>query len=187
MKVFVTLNDKFENIDKIVLDSGFKPWRISKKFCEQILEDGLKQIEKIHCGHPKTDFQKKLLESLRLYSSSLLLHDFSNRLIYTLTTIESLLLKNRTEAIQDNISRRIAFLIGNDKNLRKEIAKNFKMVYSIRSKFIHHAEQISQDEFNTLKKFIFNVWTFLLMAINDSDKFKTKDEFIDAIEDRIFS
>lgn len=183
---FITIDGKLHHHIKKVLDQGFVPWRIDKQFYGKILNDGLKQIEKLHTANPKSEFQNKILEALRLYSSSLLLHNISNRIIYTFTAIESLLLRNQTESIQDSVSRRIAFLISKEKQERQEIARNFKEVYSMRSKFVHHAEQITHDEFATLTKFIFNVWRFLLITVH-SDKYKTKDEFIDSIEDNIFS
>lgn len=183
---FVTINGELHYHTKAILDQGFAPWRIDKKFYEKILNDGLKQIEKLHRTNPKSEFQNKILEALRLYSSSLLLHDISNRIIYTFTAIESLLLRNQNESIQDNVSRRIAFLISRDKQDRQNIARNFKQVYSMRSKFVHHAEQITHDEFFAITKFIFNIWMVLLVTLH-SDKYKTKEEFIDSIEDNIFS
>jgi hypothetical protein len=183
---FTTIDTKLHFHTKKVIDQGFVPWRIDKQFYGKILNDGLQQIEKLHTSNPRTEFQNRILESLRLYSSGLLLHNLSSRIIYTFTAIESLLLRNQTESIQDSVSRRIAFLISKEKKERQEIAKNFKEVYSMRSKFIHHAEQITHDEFSTLTKFIFNVWSFLLIALHSAN-FKTKDEFIDSIEDKIYS
>jgi len=183
---FTTIDKKLHFHTKKVIDKGFFPWCIDKQFYRKILNDGLKQIEKLHTAIQRTEFQNKILESLRLYSSGLLLHNLSSRIIYTFTAIESLLLRNQTESIQDSVSRRIAFLISKEKQDRKEIAKNFRKVYSMRSKFVHHAEQITHDEFSTLTKFIFNVWRFLLITLH-SGKFKTKDEFIDSIEDSIYS
>ncbi|NLT52398.1 MAG: hypothetical protein GXX85_15950 [Ignavibacteria bacterium] len=183
---FTVIDNKLCFTSKKVLDKGFIPWRISRQFYEKILIDGLKCIETLHCNSDRTEFQTKILEALRLYSSSLLMHNLSSRLIYILTAVEGLLLRNNTESIQDNVSRRLAFTISKEKLERQKIARNFKEIYSIRSKFIHHAEQITRDEFIILTKFILNVWRFFIVILH-SPQINTKEEFINRLEDSIFS
>ncbi len=183
---FVIVNNRLTASHKTLFDHSQEPWRISKEEMEHLFLSGLKQIEVLHSSTAKTEFQIKILESLRLYSNSLLQHNISSRLIYTLSAVEGLLLKNSTEPIQDSVSRRLAFYISPDKNSRKDIIKNFKEVYSIRSKFIHHAEQVTHDEYNLIAVFFLNIWKLFLNLLH-ARQFRTKSEFIEYIEDRILS
>ena len=52
--------------------------------------------------------------------------------------LEMILLRNDTEPIQQNIGERMAFVVGRNVNERKAIINNFRRIYSVRSKFLHH-------------------------------------------------
>jgi len=91
-----------------------------------------------------------------------------------------LLLKNRTEPIQQNIGERLAFCIGNVEQ-RKSVIQNVKKVYDIRSSFVHHGENLENQK--TLIEFLLNVRIFFLQLLKIHDKFTQKSEFIGKIKE----
>jgi len=146
---------------------------------------GLDVLSNILVEGPKTNFQEQVLDSIYLYSKSPLAKEATDKLIYILVAIESILLKNENEPIQHNISRRIAYLIGNKAEQRKDIIENIIKIYKLRSSFIHHGERI--EDLETLSIFMGNMWMFYLILIKKINDFKDKQELIDKIEYSILS
>lgn len=137
--------------------------------------DGLLNVTEVN------KFQEKVFESLVIYSKSSLKLELSDRILYTLVALETMLLKNTSEPIQQSIGERLAFIIGEDVNDKKDIVKNIKDTYAIRSKFIHHGVIIEENT-ELLRKFMLTTWQFFLKLISLVDKYNSKDEFLDDID-----
>ena len=101
-----------------------------------------------------------------------------------LSALESIFLKNENEPIQQNLAERIAFFISNNIDERKNIVRNIKDVYGIRSKYLHHGH--SSSELESISKFMLNVWVVITKLLLDADRFVDKSAFINEIEDRKF-
>jgi len=129
----------------------------------------------------KNDFQIDLMNSIRIYSKSTLKKDIYDKLLYILVGLESILLRNDSEPIQQNLSDRIAFACGKNITERKSIVSIVKKVYSIRSGFIHHGNT-SFEEYQSIEQFMKIAFNMFLSLANNSESFKTKLECIDAIE-----
>jgi hypothetical protein len=54
-------------------------------------------------------FKQRVRSSILAYSKGITLHDINDRLVYTLSSLEGLLLKNSSEPIQQNLGERMAF------------------------------------------------------------------------------
>ena len=136
--------------------------------------------------HPlTTDFRKDLYDALILYSRQSLALEISDKLVFTLAALESLLLRDSSEPIQKNLGERMAFLVGQSVPERKEIAKNVEDVYRIRSAFVHHGQTPQHVE--SLDRFLRAVWTTLLKLLSLVDQYPTKAALISALEDQKFS
>lgn len=101
--------------------------------------------------------------------------------MYILVALESLLLKNDSEPIQQNIADRISFAIGKSADERREIVKNIKDIYNIRSKFIHHGTTSFQNR-ALIQKFMNYAWLTFLFLVQQSHSFETKDKCIFALD-----
>jgi hypothetical protein len=130
----------------------------------------------------KSDFQRKLLEALVLYSGNSVAQKVADKLVYILASLESILLKNDSEPIQKNLGERMAFLIGPTVEARKTIIANVVETYARRSSFVHHGQGI--DSTDTLATFMLNTWTCFYRMLEVSTQFQTKDAFIQSLEDR---
>ena len=103
------------------------------------------------------------------------------KLVYTLSALETALLKNENEPIQQNLADRIALFIGDGLEHRKKIVGSVKTVYGIRSKYLHHGN--SSSELDELSEFFRYVWVFFVLLLGCTRKYQSKAEFIEAIDD----
>jgi hypothetical protein len=133
----------------------------------------------------RTDFQEKLLVALLLYSRSTREKDLAGRLVYMLVAIETMLLRNEREPIQQNIGERMAFMIGENLEARRAKVRHLKDAYGLRSKFIHHGETIAEIE--TVRAFMLDAWTLFTTLLKDIHRYGTKAQLIDRLDARRLS
>jgi hypothetical protein len=146
------------------------PWKLENEFIDMIRNNGLDILSNVLLQAEKSDFQNQVLNSLFIYSQSALAVDVEDKLIYVLVAVESILLRDANEPIQQNIGERMAFLLENTADKRKAIIKNVKEVYAVRSKFIHHGQTI--DEMELITTFMSNTYRFFLVLIMNINKYK---------------
>jgi hypothetical protein len=151
----------------------------------QYLRCGLAIINNILIKDKKTSFEAKVIDSLIIYSRCTTTDDLSDKLIYILASFESIFLKDSSEPIQQNLGERMAFLIGNTAEERKNIIKNLKTVYGLRSRFVHHGTSIS--DYQSLGNFMFNTWVAITQIIGQTISKQTKQEFIEYLDDQKLS
>jgi hypothetical protein len=163
------------------VDNSVQDWVIDNSLLSMFKRD-LEILSNLIIQDDKTEFQEKLLDSLMLYSRSSLAKNLTDKLVYTLVALESILLKNENESIQQNIGERMAFLIGKNISERKSIIERLKKAYEFRSAFLHHGRAI--DNIEVLKKFMIDVWGCFIQLIHNAYRFKTKGQLIDEIEER---
>ena len=174
-------NDKLLRITEEMVNKPWIPWVLENEFIDKIKSSGLEALSNVLLQEEKKDFQNQVLDSLFIYSKSALARDIEDKLIYILVAIESILLRDESEPIQQNIGERMAFLLESTAEKRKAVIKNVKDVYSARSKFIHHGQTI--DEIETLSTFMFNSYKFFQILISNINKFKDRFELIKRIEE----
>ncbi|MBP7069597.1 MAG: hypothetical protein KBA97_00830 [Methanothrix sp.] len=179
---FVLNDEKDLSIEEGFLDGSGTALELSNKSISMIKTMGLDILSKVLVEGPKTNFHKQLLDSIFIYSRSPLARDAIDKLIYILVAIESILLKDDNEPIQQNISRRMAYMIGNTVKERKVVIENVIKIYKLRSSFIHHGQYIDDFEYETLLTFMRNIWKFYQILIKKINDFKDKQELIDRIE-----
>jgi len=179
---FMFKNNLLTSYYQDTVDRGREPWNLDKDFIAQIYEMGLGILSGLLQKTTLTEFQKRIIDSLTLYSQATAEKELSNKLVYLLAALEGMLLKNDTEPIQQNLGERIATLIGKELKDKKDIIKNIKTTYGLRSRFLHHAYTI--DDSGELEKFMLNAWLAMNAVIKNHDRFATKEDFVSAIDDR---
>jgi hypothetical protein len=143
----------------------------------------LENIQRL-ASDTSTKFASALYDALILYSRQSLAVDVSDKIVFTLSALESMLLVGN-EPIQQNLGERIAFLIGQSPQGRKDIVKNIREVYRIRSAFVHHGQ--TARHVGIVDQFLVNAWTTFSRLMDLSILYKTKEALIGAIEDRKMS
>ena len=163
-----------------LLESTQIDWFIDKTMISLIKNPGLLHLNELLKNNKRNQFQEKILNAIFLFSKSTLMKNVSDKLVYIFTALESILLRNETESIQQNVSERIAFAISQNGAKRMEIVKIVRTAYSLRSKYIHHG--LATDEVNILNDFMKIVIDFIFSLINNCNNFNTKDDMITSIE-----
>ncbi len=132
-----------------------------------------------------TIYARQLYDSLLIYSRNSIAKETSDKLVFILVALESMLLRDDNEPIQKNVGERMALIAGTTVEERKAIVTNLGEVYKLRSKFVHHGQ--SPEDIEPLYHFMVNAWTCFCNLIGWQKRFATKDDLISWLESRKLS
>lgn len=158
-------------------------WILDAQEVRELEQEGLRALSNLLGSESRTEFQEALLDSLILYSKCALAKSPSDKLIAILVALESMLLKDSNEPIQQNLSERMAFLFKGKASERRKTKSTVIKAYGLRSSFIHHGRSIGTDEMDALREFMMTAWTSFYALIRFSNTYKTKAELFDKIEE----
>lgn len=156
-----------------------KHWKISQRRWEEMNEAGLRSLWRL-IDEKQNNFSAKVRVCLLTFSKGLTFSEIGDRLVYTLSALEGLLLRDSSEPIQQNIGERMAFLIEKDVTKRQDVVRNLRMIYGLRSQYIHHRVSVTEEK--ELEVFWINAWKTLLTAADNLDRFESHQKFIEGIE-----
>ncbi len=128
-----------------------------------------------------TEFESLILNTSTLYSKAAFTAEPLEKLVYILSALESTLLKNENEPIQQNLAERLAIFTSQELAERKSIVKAVKSVYGLRSRYLHHGH--TSGELEGLSEFLLHVWIFYIKLLGASQSFTNKSGFLEAIDD----
>lgn len=151
---------------------------------KQLNDLGLRGLQELAATEKPSDLQKRLLDALLIYSRSVIARDAVDKLVYVLVALESMLLRNNTEAIQQNAGERLAFAVGATAQERQRIATLVRNCYSYRSEFLHHGQ--TKEDREKVGEFLEYSWRFFRELIVKHQSFESKAELIDALDARKF-
>lgn len=176
-------NDDCVSIKTTMIDiSSAKTLRLSENDIREMNELFFNRISHLFSVNSLNAFEKVFLNSIMLYSKAAFTSAPVEKLIYILSALESILLKDGNEPIQQNLSERLAFFIAKELADRKHIIKTVKSIYAIRSKYLHHGHY-THSELGTMSDFMLLIFNFFMKLATNLEKFKTKDDFICVIDD----
>jgi hypothetical protein len=160
-----------------------------KVFIEESVLPSLAPLNRILVSEGRTSFEEDLLNAVFVYSRAGQYNNVSEKLIHMLVALESILLRDENEPIGVSISERIAFLVGDSATSRLEIAKNVKAVYRLRSRFIHHGDEVktTEEQLDTLRTFMRSTFQCFMNLAHDAHRYPTRDHLITAIEARKYA
>ena len=180
--LYLKNNNEFSGATDEIIGPLPKHDIFNQKMIIDAFQAGLGSIDRLLNNKSLSVFSTNVLDALLLYSRSALFDNATDKLVYILVALESIMLRNSNEPIQQNLSERIAFLIGRTVAQRKEIIQTIKNIYALRSSFIHHGASIS--DYDMLGKFMLYAWHSVIQLIVATDNFKTKDDFINMLDER---
>jgi hypothetical protein len=169
------------NYERGVLDGRQPGWLLANSVLEQF-SGLLEQLSRLLLPGNRTAYQETLCDALLLYSRNSVAVEPSDKLVYILVALESILLRNDTEPIMKSLGERMAFLIGKDIESRKAIIANVAEAYRLRSAFVHHGHSVS--DLDILSTFMLNAWTCFHNLVFHQDRLDSKDQLIAALEER---
>jgi hypothetical protein len=160
-------------------------WELSNEHLDSMEADlvGLRHLTRVG---KRSNFSSAALDAIRLYSRSALSREPSDKLVFIFSALESILLKDQSEQIQASVGDRLAFLLGTSPEERKRITGLLRKAYVWRSKFVHHG-RTSIEDLEELREFMKYVWEFFLRVPRYVPSYRTKADFIDAIDNRKYT
>lgn len=176
-----------KSINKGTVERGPSGWNVDEACVAvaPIVPSGLLLlVDQLAKNRDATEFRRSLYDSMILYSRSSIESDISNKFVFVLAALESFLLRDGNEPIQSNLGERIAFLTANSVAERREIIRNVKDFYSIRSAFVHHGQSVTPEQRETVDKFFFSAWFCFVRLLTQMDRFTTKDELFTMLEEK---
>lgn len=146
---------------------------------------GLDTLSELYIKTNPNEFEQLVLNMASLYARAAFTKRPLEKLVYCLSAIESTLLKTESEPIQQNIGERMAMFTRSKIKERKEVVRNLKAVYSLRSRYLHHGH--SAAELEELKGFYMNTWILFVELLSNVDRFKTKEGLLAFVDDMKFN
>lgn len=168
--------------DQGITSKGLFPWVLSNLMIKEFFSGGLTVLSDLLSKTPKTEFESTVFDGLMLYSNAALTPNLAEKLLYVFSGLESILLRNETEPITDNIAERLAYLAARDLPSRLEVRASVKKAYSVRSRFVHHGKREDED----LSKFFLNAWAGMIQLAGVAGKYATKADFLASIDNYKF-
>jgi hypothetical protein len=162
------------------MDISSDYWVITNKYLDGMRNDGFDHALKIYENPEKTDFSHHCWKSILAFSRSMTPLSIEERLAYRVSAVESMLLKNASESLVQNVADRMAFTISTRPEERISIVENYKQVYRMRSDFVHHRK--SSTELEIIEEFAKNAYRLLITLIKNFEKYESKDKFFAKVE-----
>ena len=104
-----------------ILPPNVAYWRLSRSDVEELQNEGLTEIGDLVIEQGLSKFGQRLRTSILAFSRGTTLSDISDRLVYTISALEGLLLKDASEPLQQNLGERMAFALSKDPTTRRAI------------------------------------------------------------------
>ncbi len=155
-------------------------WNLDGGMMDLMQTTGLGSLHHLYIQKTRSEFENDLLRSIFTYSRSSLQKDPSDRLVYVFRALDSFLLQNKSENIQQNIAERIAFTIASDGAERRRVVDVVKKAYGLRSDAVHHDASI--EEADLMIEFLQFVYRFYLLLIGTHERYATRAELFTEVE-----
>ncbi len=168
------------SITEEALSNTSPVWQLPSAQLTELSRAGLARLHEMLRSNALSQYDAKLMESLRHYSRVSLSKDLSDKMVYLMTALESFMLQNKTEGIQQNLAERMAMIVGRTVPERSAIITNVKTAYGLRSALFHHAERI--DDLQTIGQFMLNVWILFVELITNERGFSTQSDFLASVD-----
>lgn len=183
---FVVKQGRMVGLEQAFHPLGGTSWQIDAATLNWMLrEQGLAVLSDLIRSTKRTEFQEEVLRSIVQYSRSALAERTEEKLLYVLAAMESVLLRSNSEPIQANLGPRVAYLTADSLPDRKEVVRIVRRAYDLRSRWVHHLGTV--DEMKEAREFLLVAWDFFRALTAYSTRFRTKAEFLGALEDRRLS
>jgi hypothetical protein len=160
-------------------------WRLGREDIARFQGTALDSLNELLIAEEQTDFQKSILTAVLLYAKAAFVAEPIEKVVYALSALESILLRDEAETIQQNLAERLAFLISKERDERKDIIRNVKKVYGFRSRYLHHGQ--SSAELQTISDFLMHAWVSIVQLLANRRQFQNKLDFLNALDDLKFS
>jgi hypothetical protein len=160
-------------------------WQLSDAVLRKCEAMGLAMLNDLLRIQAPSELQTRLMDALEIYSRATLTADMTEKLVHVLVALESLLLRNSSEPVQNAIAERVAFLTGATTQERLTVAKGVKKAYGLRSRYMHHG--YPARDFDTVREFLGDARGAMLRLVQTAGDVRTLKELHEALERRKYA
>jgi hypothetical protein len=159
------------------------PWRLSDATLRQ-LRPALEALGALVRPDELSPFALAIRSSLLLFGTGTTYPNPIERLTYTLSSLEAILLQHSAESVEFNVAERAGLLLTQDAAEREEIARDVREAYRLRGR--QDITPIAPHEMGSVATFLQHAHSVISIALGNVDKFRSVGEFAVSV-DRIKS
>lgn len=184
--LFIFENGQLLPLIREKLDERKDPkWVIREQDIQNFKNQGLDHASDLITKENRTELEDLLMTSLFLFTRGIVAKEFQDKLVFTLVSIETLLLQNQSEPIQNSVGLRLCFLTASTVDERRQVVDLVKEAYKERSAYLHHG--YSKSDFELLQRLQHTIWTAFINVVRMRDRYSSQDELLKFIEEKILS
>jgi hypothetical protein len=154
-------------------------WRISEEALKRI-RPGLDAIGALVRPEGLSAFALAVRSSLLLFSTGTTFASLIERLSYTLSAMEALLLRHSAEPAEFNVAERMGLLLTQDRTEREKVARNVREAYRLRGR--QDISPLFPSEMGSVTTFVRCAHHVIDAALGNVGRFGTVPEFVNVVE-----
>lgn len=154
-------------------------WRISEVALHR-MQQGLDVVGTLVRPEGLSDFALAVRSGLLLFSTGTTFQSPVERLTYTLSSLEALLLRHSAEPVEFNVGERMGFLLAQDGANPEDISRNVREAYRLRAR--QDISPIAPREMGSVATFLRNAHRMIGIALGNVERFETVTEFVNSVE-----
>lgn len=182
--VFV-FSDDIPTLHKGVIGNQSIKFNIDNSLLVRMKRGGLDRLSELLMKTELSEFEELLFTALHTFTKAISYSNYHEKIVFILSALEIIFLKDSNEPIQLSIGQGLGFLVYREPAKRKEVVSLIKSAYKIRSNFIHHGQE--KEDYDILRKLQVVSWKVINLLIRNHSNFKNKQEFISFVENLIYS
>ena len=172
--------DTFSNQEGAIFSPNL--WQISQGDVIAMKGIGLDAVGSLVVSDHLDEFALTIRSSLLLFSTGTTFSNYADRLVYTLSAVENLLLRHEMEPASFRVEERLGLLLANKNSERDFVTCNAREIYRLRRR--HGTAPLNSHEQSSVELFCRNAHVALGVALRNLPSFGTRADFIDAVHDR---
>lgn len=177
-------NGEIRSMRKGVIEEGPSGWNVDGARKSPMNVGVLDLLQDLASRHSTTEFRTDIYGAMQLHARASIAAEVAHKLVFVVAAAESIFLRNASEPIQKNLGERMAFLIGQDPEERRKVIKNVEEFYGIRSRLIHHGQEVQDHQKDIVDEFFVNVWFSFVIFMRSVGQWKTREDMFATLEDR---
>jgi hypothetical protein len=125
-------------------------------------------------------FWSRIVSSIMLFGTGATFVHPIERLTYSISALEALLLRHSAEPIEFIVAERMGLLIGRGATARDDIARNAREAFRLRSR--HDLARFAPHEMGSIATFLHHAQMAISVALGNTETFETVGEFVASID-----
>lgn len=154
-------------------------WQISEAALSE-LRSSLDAVGALVRPEGLSAFALAVRSSLLLFGTGTTFSNPVERLTYTLSALEALLLRHSAEPVEFNLAERMGLLLAQDRLGREEIARNVREAYRLRAR--RDISPLVPHEMGSVATFLRYAYGVIGIALGNVDRFGAVAEFVVSVD-----